>query len=87
MDDERIQELTDEVLGKLAERSETADLEHRIGALEHAAGQRKAIPGPGGRGKHVALRIIEVATDRDDSCLLEPDQPCSNSGRCRSFGY
>ena len=87
MDDKRIQELTEEVLGKLAGRPETADLEHRVGALEHATGQSKAIPGPGGRGKHVALRIIEVATDCDDKCILEPDQPCSNSGRCRSFGY
>ena len=86
MDDERIQELTEEVLGKLAERPETADLEHRIGALEHAAGHRKAIP-PGARAKHVALRIIEIAARGEDECLLEPGKPCSNSGRCRSFGY
>ena len=87
MDDKRIQELTEEVLGKLAGRPETADLEQRIAALEHPAGRHKAVAGPGARGKHVALRIIEVATDCDDKCLLEPDHPCSNSGRCRSFGY
>jgi len=87
MDDKRIQELTEEVLGKLADRPETADLEQRLAALEHTGGRSKAGPGPGGRGKHVALRIIEVATDCDDKCILEPDQPCSNSGRCRTFGY
>ncbi len=87
MDDKRIQELTEEVLGKLADRPETADLDQRLAALEHTAGRSKAGPGPGGRGKHIALRIIEVATAGDDQCILEPDQPCSNSGRCRTFGY
>ncbi len=88
MDDKRIQELTEEVLGKLADRPETADLEQRLATLERSAGQRAA-PGSGGgsRGKHVALRVIEVASGGDDECLLEPDQPCTNSGRCRSFGY
>jgi hypothetical protein len=22
-----------------------------------------------------------------DRCVLEPDQPCTNSGTCRSFGH
>ena len=87
MDDERIQELTEEVLGKLADQPETADLEQRIAMLEHSAARPKAVPGPGGRGKHVALRVVEVASGGGDRCLLESDQPCTNSGRCRSFGY
>ena len=88
MDDERIQELTGEVLAKLADQPETADLEQRLAALERAGGQRSvvAVPG-GGRAKHIALRVIEIASRGEDECWLEPGKPCSNSGRCRSFGY
>ena len=88
MEDKRIQELTEEVLSKLADQPETADLEQRLAALERTGGQRSAVRVPGGgRAKHVALRVIEVVSGGDDECLLEPDQPCTKSGRCRTFGY
>jgi len=86
MDDERIQELTEQVLSKLADQPETADLEQRLAALERTGGPRGAVPG-GARAKHVALRIIEIASCGEDECWLEPGKPCSNSGRCRTFGY
>ena len=35
---------------------------------------------------HPSLRLLDVPGG-EDRCILEPDQPCEKSGRCRSFGF
>jgi len=46
-----------------------------------------AAPGPPSLAvRHPSLRLLDVPGGVD-RCILEPDQPCEKSGRCRSFGY
>jgi hypothetical protein len=105
MDDERIRQLTDEVLsavrGAPAEREATASVDARLTALEAAVRQLEgAGPGvatatatviaaprtPATAVRHPSLRLLDVPGG-DDRCILEPDQPCEKSGRCRTLGY
>ena len=94
MDDARIRALTDEVMASLDrdQTSRTTDsLEARVAALEAAvarlAGAQPpaAAPPRSARG-HVSLTVLDVPGG-GERCVLEPDQPCTNSGTCRSFGH
>jgi hypothetical protein len=101
MDDERIRQLADEVLsavrGAPAERDAGASIEARLTAVE-AAVRRLETAGPmavavvaGPRTpstavRHPSLRLLDVPGG-NDRCILEPDQPCEKSGRCRALGY
>jgi hypothetical protein len=104
MDDERIRQLTEEVLaavsGTPVERETVASIEARLGALETAVRRLETTgpavatataavvlaPTPPTAVRHPSLRLLDVpgGTDR---CILEPDQPCEKSGRCRTLGY
>jgi hypothetical protein len=100
MDDERIRQLTQEVLGAVRgapeEREKAASLEARLGALEAAVRRLEAAAGPSvvaaavlapARGlAHPGLRLLDVPCG-EDRCVLEPEKPCERSGRCRTFGY
>jgi hypothetical protein len=99
MNDERIRQLTNEVLAQLrrAPGEVTPDLEARVAALERAvraleAGRPAtaaaaavvvAQPGP---QAHPSLRLLDVSGG-SDRCVLEPDRPCVQSGQCRRLGY
>jgi len=101
MDDERIRRLSEEVLTSLAGPAEPvgADLEARVTALEKAVAglqrQREAVqtsaPAPAGGVQvavhaHPALQVLNVSGG-GERCVLEPDKPCVESGRCRAFGH
>src|SRR5262245_10858579 len=100
MDDERIRRLTDEVLAALAAPAEpaAADLESRLTALEAAVRalqrergaaepvSRPAVALVAGGPAHPALQVLAVAGG-SSQCVLEPDKPCVQSQRCRSFGH
>jgi hypothetical protein len=94
MDDARIRALKDEVMASL-DRDQTVratgSLEARVAALEAAvarlaSGERQAPPAPRPARGHVSLTVLDVPGG-GDRCVLEPDQPCTNSGTCRSFGH
>ena len=98
MDDTRIKQLTDEVLAQLggSERPEAADLETRVAALERALRRAETsqassvaaaliVARPLGQ-PHPSVQLLEVAGGTDH-CVLEPDKPCIQSGRCRQFGH
>jgi hypothetical protein len=94
MDDERIRQITSEVLSQLRSGASggDADLERRVSALEAAvAGLQRgrvvvaaapAVP----LSAYPALRVLDVpgGTDR---CVLEPDKPCVQSQACRVLGH
>jgi hypothetical protein len=105
MDDERIRQLTEEVLAAVrsapAERELKGSTEARLAALEGAVRRLEAAgpavatatvsvvaaPRPAGTAvRHPSLRLLDVPGG-DDRCILEPDQPCEKSGRCRTLGY
>lgn len=97
MDDTRIKQLTDEVLAQLggSERPQAADLETRVAALERALrhAETSQVPSvaalivarPLGQ-PHPSVQLLDVAGGTDH-CVLEPDKPCIQSGRCRQFGH
>ncbi|MET0553578.1 MAG: hypothetical protein ABW221_11110 [Vicinamibacteria bacterium] len=94
MDDARIRALTDEVMASL-DRDQTArttdSLEARVAALEavvaRLASSPTAAPAPPRTARgHVALTVLDVPGG-GNRCVLEPDQPCTNTGTCRSFGH
>ena len=96
MDDERIRQLTAEVLNAIRERPQAepaSSLEARVARLEAAVGAR---PGPAPTvaaaavvvtPSHPSLRVFGVAGGGEGSCLLEPDKPCERSGMCRVLGH
>jgi len=96
MDDARIRALTDEVMSSLDrdQTSRTTDsLEARVAALEAAvarlsSAEPAAAPAAprSGRG-HISLTVLEGVPAGGERCVLEPDQPCTNTGTCRSFGH
>ena len=91
MDDGRIRALTDEVMAALDrdQTSRTTDsLEARVAALEAAVARLTAPPAaaPAAPRAHVSLRLLDVPGG-GERCELEPNQPCTNSGTCRSFGH
>ena len=96
MDDDRIRELTEEVLSQLQQEGEvprSADLESRVGALEATvarlqlgAARPSAAPPAVQVHTHPSLQVLSVpgGTDR---CVMEPDKPCVHSGACRVLGH
>jgi hypothetical protein len=42
---------------------------------------------PSARGEHPGLRPLDVPGGAGGPCVLEPDKPCIESGRCRAFGH
>ena len=89
------------VRGAPAERETVASIDARLAALE-AAVRRLEATGPAVATataavvaaprtlatpvRHPSLRLLDVPGG-DDRCILEPDQPCVKSGRCRTLGY
>ena len=92
MDDERIRQLTEEVLADLSRPAETdapgvVDLEARVEALEATVRDLRGRRGsPSGRPAHASLTILDLPSG-SPQCLMEPDKPCVQSGQCRAFGY
>ena len=99
MDDDRIRQLTADVLSQLRGPSEAGgspDLEARVAALESAVARLQAAPGASAVGSargaevhahtHPALRVLNVPGG-SERCLLEPDQPCVQSHACRTLGH
>jgi hypothetical protein len=99
MDDDRIRQLTADVLNQLRGPSESGaspELEARVAALEAAVARLEGAPGPpaasAARGAevhvhaHPALRVLNVPGG-SDRCLLEPDRPCVESHACRTLGH
>lgn len=102
MDDERIKQLTQEVLADLvrpaeSDLSEAVGLEARIAALE---AEVRALRAGGPTGSVVAAAVV-VSAERPShpsvtlfdlgrgsgQCVMEPDKPCVQSGACRTFGH
>jgi hypothetical protein len=86
MDDERIRQLTEDVLADLSRPAETdapgvADLEARVAALEVTVRDLR-----GRRVSHPSLTILDLPSG-SPQCLMEPDKPCVQSGACRTFGH
>lgn len=99
MDDARIRELTEEVLGQLgtAAREDVSGLEDRVARLEGAVRALQGSLGPPAAAvaavvvarpavAHPALRLLDLPHG-NDRCVLEPDKPCEKSGACRALGY
>jgi hypothetical protein len=98
MDDDRIRQLTAEVLRDVrgAGPGGAPDLEARVAALDAAVARllapRAAPPEAAPTAlevrlhPHPALRVLDVpgGTDR---CVLEPDRPCVQSHACRTLGH
>jgi hypothetical protein len=92
VDDERIRQLTAEVMtalrGRESSSTGTGTLEDRVAALEQAV-----------RGNpSVSVQIVEAAVHPSQSllgppgpgtgrCVMEPDKPCVQSGMCRTLGH
>ena len=102
MEDERIRQLTAEVLGELRvpalpvklEARPGSNLELRVAALEAAVQAlrtestetRAGAAGARLAAAHPSLSLLGVPGG-GERCLLEPDKPCVESGMCRSFGH
>jgi hypothetical protein len=97
MDDARIKQLTEEVLGQIrgAGAEPSPGLEARVAALEAAV---RALQSPGAAATTVvvarttaptpaALQLLGPSGGGSGACVLEPDKPCVGSGQCRSFGH
>ncbi len=82
MDDDRIRQLTDEVLSQLAtpKDSVAANLEARVEKLE----RRPALA----LHLHPSHQLLDVRGGSNDGrCCLEPDKPCVQSGQCQALGH
>jgi len=95
MDDNRIRELTEEVLSQLREGGgpTPGDLESRVAALEAVvarlplgAAPPSAAPTAVHVHTHPSLQVLSVPGGRD-RCVMEPDKPCVHSGACRVLGH
>ena len=95
MDDNRIRELTEEVLSRLREGGgpASADLESRVTALEATVARLQlgpARPSAAPTAVHVhthpSLQVLSVPAGTD-RCVMEPDKPCVHSGACRVLGH
>jgi hypothetical protein len=90
VDDERIKELTAEVMSALTPSSAaTVDLESRVAALE------KAVRGEGPAASvavvvavsHPSHTLLGPEAPPGGRCVMEPDKPCVQSGMCRTLGH
>lgn len=95
MDDQRIRELTEEVLSQIGAggASSPAGLEARVAALEAAVArlQRGAAPASVPAAAvhvhtHPSLQVLSVPGG-SDRCVMEPDKPCVQSHACRVLGH
>jgi len=95
MDDQRIRELTDEVLSQIGAGggSAPAGLEARVAALEATVARLElgaTRPAAGAAAVHVhthpSLQVLSVPGG-SDRCVMEPDKPCVHSGSCRVLGH
>jgi hypothetical protein len=95
MDDARIKQLTEDVLAQVRGPGarEPSGLEARVSALEaavralQAGGGSRSGTQPSAQGlTHASLQILKVDGGAD-RCIIEPDQPCTSSGQCRSLGH
>ncbi len=94
MDDQRIRELTDEVLSQIGTggASSSAGLEARVAALETTVARLQigAVRSAPAAAVHVhthpSLQVLGVPGG-SDRCLMEPDKPCVQSGACRVLGH
>jgi hypothetical protein len=91
VDDERIKQLTAEVMEALHSTHSSAgtvDLEARVAALEKAI--RGHVP--------VSVQAVSLSVHPSQSllgppippggrCVMEPDKPCVQSGMCRTLGH
>ena len=103
MDDERIKQLTQEVLADLARPAESdlsgaADLEARIASLE---AEVRGLRGGAPAGGPLVAAAVVVSAERPShpsftlfdlgpgsrQCVMEPDKPCVQSGACRNLGH
>jgi hypothetical protein len=87
MDDQRIKQLTQEVLAQLGSPAEpvAADLEARVAALERALQPKHTVVALHMHPSHQLLDVPGGSTD--GRCVLEPDKPCVGSGQCRTLGH
>ena len=96
MDDDRIRQLTEDVLSKLATPKDpvASDLEARLATLEGAVRGLQSSRGVAPPAAtvvavahiHPSLQLLGPAAG-SDRCLLEPDKPCVQSGQCRTLGH
>ena len=97
MDDARIKQLESDVLAKLADAPDpqAGDLEARVATLERAVRGLQAASGPAAtllvaRAEvplHPSFQLLDVSGGGEGQCVLEPDKPCVESGRCRALGH
>lgn len=97
MDDERIRQLTEEVLSQVRGApapNEDRSLESRVTALEAALAHRVsrgAEPSPEPPlvvhiNPHPSHQLLALAGG-GGACILEPDKACVHSGCCRTLGH
>ncbi len=95
MDDARIKQLTEDVLAQVRGPAgrEASDLEARVSALEAAVRDLQAGGDPRRNAQpstpvltHASLQILKIDGGAD-TCVIEPDKPCTSSGLCRSLGH
>ena len=97
MNDDRIKELTQEVMATLrgAAGEPTSDLEARVASLERAVRALEGRPAAAAAAvavvrsephAHPSLALLDVAGG-SGRCVLEPDRPCVQSGQCRRLGH
>lgn len=97
MDDERIRQLTEEVLSQVRGApapNENRSLESRVTALEAALAHRLSqgaepptnAPLVVHIKHHPSHQLLELAGG-GGACILEPDKPCVHSGCCRTLGH
>lgn len=98
MDDERIRQLTEEVLSQIRAPG-GSEIEERLAALEAQVKELSA--GRTGSPPAVAAAVVEIHTHHHDPpalrvldvgggadrCVMEPDKPCAASGMCRALGH
>jgi hypothetical protein len=95
MDDNRIRELTEEVISQLREGGGTAsaDIEARVAALEATVARLQlggarvpASPAAVHVHTHPSLQVLSVPGG-SERCVMEPDKPCVKSHACRVLGH
>jgi hypothetical protein len=95
VDDERIKQLTAEVMAvlrmpELPATSAPGGLEARVAALENAlrgATSAAATTVAVVAAPHPSLSLLGPSTPPGSRCVMEPDKPCVQSGMCRTLGH
>ena len=96
MDDERIKQLTAEVMNALrspepvASSTAPGSLESRVVALEMAVrgvANPPAVLAVATVARHPSHILLGPETPPGSRCVMEPDKPCVQSGMCRTLGH